>query len=689
MTEINKVNELPAVYFSNEENIVENLFLPVCQSSTAFRCMSGYFASNVISELAEPLAYLFSNKQATGRFLISPYLNEEDKSAIITAYEDKESFFDKVFEVDVTESMLASQTFDAIKYLIYSNRLDIRIALMNEGMMHAKIWIFDTPSGQISIHGSSNATYSGLMRNFEQLVLSRSWDSSQSQDIINAYEKRFDEFWNGVRDDSVTIQLNEKTLRDIYSSTKSHSDDINLGALLDAIKDSMNDKKTLAKLTIPNWLNYDAGDYKHQGIAIKNWLQNDKKGTLEIATGGGKTLTSLVCAAKALSHHDNAILVIAVPTKPLIKQWANDVEKFGIQPIITEGVSSNNIRKMLTSAFRKQRVMGGHDVIVITHNALKNVELMSVFNKYKGSLMLVGDEAHNLGAMSFAQNPPSFFNYRLALSATPERQYDELGTQKLMEYFGEVVFQFTLKEAIGKCLVPFDYFLHTAYLDDEEQAEWDTLTDKINNLRWNEDNESQELVKKYLIMRRAISEGAKNKVAVFNDLISKTKSLKHSLVFCSSKGPDQLNAINEVLDDKRISYHQITQEETGNKALMQDLIQTYTNGHIDVLTSKKVLDEGFNIPPIRLAIFLASSGVTRTWVQRLGRVLRQSEETGKTHAIVHDIAVLPLRNDQSTRTLLESELARMQWFAEHSRNPLSSEGSAKTINYFINTMEGI
>lgn len=416
MSGLDKVSELPAVYFSNEDNIVQSLFLPVCQTSTGFRCMSGYFASNVISELSEPLAYLFSNKQATGRFLISPYLNEEDKKAIIAAYEQKESFFQNIFEVDVTESLLASHTFDAIKYLISSNRLDIRIVLMNDGMMHAKIWVFDTPSGPVSIHGSGNATYSGLMRNFEQLVLSRSWDSAQSQDIISAYEKRFDEFWNGARDDSVTIQLNEKTLRDIYSSTKSHAEDIDLSSLLEAIKDNMDEKIKTAKLTIPAWLNYDAGDYKHQGVAIKNWLQNGNKGTLEIATGGGKTLTSLVCASKALSRHDNAILVIAVPTKPLIKQWANDVEKFGIQPMITEGVSSTNIRKMLTSAFRKQRVMGGHDVIVITHDALKNVELMNVFTKYKGSLMLVGDEAHNLGAMSFAQNPPSFFQYRLVVA---------------------------------------------------------------------------------------------------------------------------------------------------------------------------------------------------------------------------------------------------------------------------------
>jgi superfamily II DNA or RNA helicase len=686
---INQVNELQPVYFSNEENIVKSLFLPICQSSYSFSCMSGYFSSNVISELAEPLVYLFANEGATGRFLISPHLNEEDKQVILESYNQKESFFEKIFNLEVTESFLAKQTLDALKYLISAGRIDIRIVLMNEGMMHAKIWVFETEFGKTAIHGSGNATYSGLMRNFEQLVLSREWDSQQSFNIIEAYESRFIEFWDGKRNDSITLQLNDKTLRDIYSSTTSQVSKIDFAPLLEEIKGSMNEIEMSGRLSIPSWLDYEHGDYKHQGEAIKNWLANDFKGTLEIATGGGKTLTSLVCAVKALSQHKKAILVVAVPTKPLIKQWANDIEKFGIKPMLTEGISSKNIRKILTSAFRKQRILGGHDVIVITHDALKNSELMSVFDKYDGVSMVIGDEAHNLGAISFVQNPPDFFKYRLALSATPERQYDEQGTQKLMEYFGEVVFQFTLKEAIGKCLVPFEYYLHTAYLDDEEQCEWDTLTDKINNLRWNEDYESQELVKKYLIMRRAISEGAKDKITVLTELLNASGSLKYSLVFCSSKGPEQLNAVNEVLDEKRISYHQITKDETANKTLMQKLIETYTLGHIDVLTSKKVLDEGFNIPPIKLAIFLASSGVTRTWVQRLGRVLRQCDETGKTHAVVHDIAVLPLRNDQSTRPLLESELARMQWFADHSKNALDPKGSAKVINHFINTMEGI
>ena len=50
---------------------------------------------------------------------------------------------------------------------------------------------------------------------------------------------------------------------------------------------------------------------------------------------------------------------------------------------------------------------------------------------------------HNLGSEGFITDPPEFFDYRLGLSATPIRQYDEEGTAQLFEFFGPIVFQFT------------------------------------------------------------------------------------------------------------------------------------------------------------------------------------------------------------------------------------------------------
>lgn len=664
------LDTLPPVYFPNEISITKTLFTPVSRESKSFDCLSGYFSSKVFSELAEPLSILFKEPSSKGRFLISPDLDHEDKAALYDAYHNKKSMLKYIFKFhDVTPSDLESATLEVIKYLISNDKLDIKIVLMKEGMMHAKIWLFDTNNGELAIHGSSNATKPGLMHNFEQLVLTRAWESNGSNHVVKAFRDRFNEFWNGVRDDSYSFSLNDETILDMFEpSGKSHEQSNNHCDLIAKLQSYVNQMNEQEKLIIPEWLNYTKGAYAHQGKAIQLWLEQ-KRGTLEIATGGGKTLTALVCASKVFQNERNSLLVITVPNKPLIKQWGMDVEHFGIEPIDTEGMSSKKIRKLLKDLFRKQKYIPSHGVIILTHDAIKNPDVVSILEEYSGKTMLIGDEAHNLGARSFVDNPPEFFDYRLALSATPERQYDIEGSKKLYEFFGEVIFTYSLKEAIGNCLVPFDYYVHKVYLTQEEQDCWDELTDKINNLLWNQDDkETKKAIDLLRIQRRAISEGASNKISVFENLLSSTPVRNYSLAFCSSKGPRQIEEANLALRKHGYTFHQVTSQETSDKKLMKSLVDTYSRGDIDILTSKKVLDEGFNIPPIELAYFLASSNVKRTWVQRLGRVLRLSNSTNKEFAEIHDFLVLPTCNESRYKSLITSELERLLWFHEHSRN---------------------
>jgi len=657
------LNSLPPVYFPNEINIVKELFLPVSKVSNNFNCLSGYFSSKVISELAEPLSILFKNPLAKGRFVISPNLSDEDKETLIKAYENEESMFDFLLgDCERMQEALVSSTLEVIGYLIKKNRLDIRIALMKEGMMHAKIWLFTTTEGEVAIHGSGNATKSGLLTNFEQLVFSRSWESKSNKTIIDSYQNRFNTFWDDRRNDSYTLKLNDKTISEILMSTKTDVSEENFPNLLNELTKHLENRTVAQRLTIPEWLNFRDGDYKHQGEAIDAWVAQGYKGTLEIATGGGKTLTSLVCASIAFKSDEAGILVIAVPNKPLIKQWAEDVRNFSLRPIDTEGVGTKGIVRVIRRTIKEHEMIPQHSAIVLTHDALKTDEVKNVLSKYKNKIMLIGDEAHNLGSASFVDNPPEFIDLRLALSATPERQYDPEGTLKLFDYFGPVVYEFSLEEAIGNCLVPFKYSAHKVYLNHEESDLWKEYTEKINSLLWSEDKETKKLVEQLQIRRRAIAEGADNKNLAFKNEVSTLKSRVHSLAFCTDKGPEQLKSVNDILREEGFLFHQITGDETSNKNLMQDVISSYKRGEIEILTSKKVLDEGFNIPPIKTAYFLASSGTVRTWVQRLGRVLRKSEDTGKKIAEIHDFIVFPPENTKEFKALVSNELKRMQWF---------------------------
>ena len=54
----------------------------------------------------------------------------------------------------------------------------------------------------------------------------------------------------------------------------------------------------------------------------------------------------------------------------------------------------------------------------------------------------------------------------------------------MFDFFGPVAFRFTLEEAIGRCLVEYDYYVHPVYLTETEMGEWFDLTGKIKQNAW-------------------------------------------------------------------------------------------------------------------------------------------------------------------------------------------------------------
>ena len=90
----------------------------------------------------------------------------------------------------------------------------------------------------------------------------------------------------------------------------------------------------------------------------------------------------------------------------------------------------------------------------------------------------------------------------------------------------------------------------------------------------------------------------------------------------------------------------------------------------------KCLDEGVDVPPTRIAYFLASSGNPREFVQRRGRILRRWE--GKRHATIYDLISIPpfdfielgaqSRDYAAVRAAVRREYRRVKEFAELAEN---------------------
>ena len=687
------------LYILPTDPLAEEVLIPGFRTAGKVDCMVGFFSSEILASLAPGLATYVTGSGSSFRLIVSPMLRIEDQAAIEEGLEAAEEIADKVLEqLIVTEDLLQRHTLKCLSWLLRERRIEIKVALMKDALFHPKVWLFENSGDVVAAHGSGNATQAGIRRNIEQIVISRSWQDPTQRYIAEKLNYEFERFWERKDDNCIVIPMSEavkERLLRTYSSAIAPSEE-ELRALYTRAKGLTAHMEPPAPVSvlsagfkIPDWLRYEDGPFEHQGRAVDAWCEAEYRGVLEMATGSGKTITSMIGAHRVYEEQRPLLIVVAAPYVPLIEQWCGEIEPFGIRPtnLTTAGSAGKRAKELQRLRRRLRTGMSDVEVVVVSHDTLCTAEFRDAVGAFNCARLLIADEAHNLGRRSFIEEPPNFFEHRLGLSATPIRKYDEEGTEALLDFFGPVAFCFDLEEAIGRCLVEYDYFVHAVYLTDTEMDEWFELTGKIKQNSWrSEDGRPDEYLSKLLRDRRALLETASGKILKLGALVDEEDvgNLHHTLIYTSDKGPDQLDNVNELLRNKNVLYHQLTAEETGNREETKRITKSFQDGEIQVLTAKRVLDEGVNIPQIRKAFILASTTVERQWVQRRGRLLRTCSAIGKTHSVIHDLLALPPGMDEGldpdARSLVRSELRRAQEFAGLARNAGRPDGPLATID---------
>ena len=686
------------LYILPTDPLAEEVLIPGFKNADTVDCMVGFFTSDVLASLAPGLATYVNGTENSFRLIVSPLLRSEDQAAIEDGVRSEEEVAGKILEgLIITEDLIQQHTLRCLSWLLQKHRIEIRVALMKDALFHPKVWLFDDEENTIAAHGSCNVTHSGIRKNIEQIAISCSWQDPNQRYITNKLRYQFDRLWKNREDICVVIRMPEAIRRRILHSYRCNSPptENDLRHLFERAQGVAEEPETYQpivlrkkKFKIPDYLRYEDGPYGHQGNAVAAWCESGYRGILEMATGSGKTITAMICAHRLYEAEKPLLIVVSAPYVPLIEQWCDEIAPFGLEPInLTRAGSASRRAGMLQKLNRRMRNgLSDVEAVVVSHDTLCSSEFCAAVKRVGCTRLLIGDEAHNLGRASFIKHPPEFFEHRLGLSATPIRQYDEEGTDALLKFFGLVVFQYTLEEAIGGCLVEYDYYVHPVYLTASEMDEWFELTGRIKQNAWrNEDDAPDDYLLKLFRDRRSLLESASNKLATLEALLDKEDlaSLQHTLIYTSDKGPEQLDQVNSLLRDRNLLFHQLTAEETASRDRTRGIITAFQNGDLQVLTAKRVLDEGVNIPEICKAFILASTTVARQWVQRRGRLLRTCKAIGKTHSVIHDLLALPPGMDQGldpdARSLVRSELIRALEFARLARNSGRPDGPAAAI----------
>jgi superfamily II DNA or RNA helicase len=320
--------------------------------------------------------------------------------------------------------------------------------------------------------------------------------------------------------------------------------------------------------------------------------------------------------------------------------------------------------------------------------------------KVRHNLMLLVDECHHLGAPKTLASLSQQYTWRLGLSATPQRWYDDVGSKLMAEFFENgVIYQYTLKDAIGKYLSRYFYYPHLVYLTEDENEEYLELSEKIAKIYAvsGDRADSNDALKLLLLKRSRIINKAENKLPTLMRLVKEERQSLFNLFYCGDSIEDGARQVDRVIymlgHEIGMNVHPFTSQES--KKERAELLSRFSRGDLQGLVAIRCLDEGVDVPATKTAYILASSTNPREFVQRRGRILRKSP--GKDYAYIHDFIVVPrdveqLRNLDSAffnieRKLMRKELMRFKEFAELAENGPQAMNSILEVANSYNLMD--
>lgn len=673
------------------------------------------------------------------RMVINDILSINDRNAILVGEEDVMIPFFDLQNIEEVKQILSERDkhfFECLAWLIRNERLDIKIVVPKEGegIAHSKCGLFSDGQNRVAFDGSCNFSRTALIDNLESLTAFCDWDGQGDVYKINDIAEDFERTFSG--NDNSVIYLKADDVKSGICANFKHKeieelirDEQNLiskrlnSNFPQNIQDVLNKAKRKVESIIrklegqtidisnerePRFPFDEPRDYQKQ--AYENWKVK-QKGLFAMATGTGKTLTSLNCLLNIWKKFHFYKAIILVPTITLVDQWEDECKRFHFNHITKVSSKNPKWKTELDSIKTKESIkIDGEEssfIIIATYAsfARENIfrELVDFNRNTTRQMLLIADEAHNMGAGRILDRLDGVkFARRIGLSATPERQFDDSGNKAIMEFFGcenGYTFEFNMKEAIDKgYLCRYKYFPHIVHLNDAEMAEYMRISLQLAKF-FNQENESfpkgDDILMRLLLKRKRIVHKAQEKEVIFQQIVqeryTEKGNLKYTLVYVpegtrpDDETADVFDSIESVNDDDFSNnlidtYTGIVQDVSKTTTVKKfvsgikernEILEKFACGDIEVLTSMKCLDEGVDVPRSEMAIFCASTGNPRQFIQRRGRILRKHPD--KHIAIIHDLVVAPevnsaQENYNMERSLIRSELKRVRDFAVLSEN---------------------
>lgn len=633
-------------YRSGQDDLSEDFFKPCLAQAALYRRAVGYFSTSALLNWADALLQARQEGDLVVQIIASPELSQTDAAALRSLQNPE-----KVIELQKTVvDNIIEKILDLIKdpndvntraeifaWLVATDRLQIKFAFPHHvsepGIFHEKIGIFDFFDGeQVAFTGSANETISGHQRNYESIDVYRSWVNGEEERVAVKLDQ-FLEAWTDRAEGLSVLEPSPAVMARLIErapKTKPCSTDTA-------------DVETDVEVDL-RW--------KHQDEAVAAFLEG-KAGILEIATGTGKTRTALKILTSLISGGEIDAAIVTMDGTDLLDQWFDELQSWNAEQVSNWLLYRHYERYHEAGEFALD---ASNSLLVISRQQLRRV-IDRLPATTKRRMAIIHDEVHGLAAPSLVaalQGKHEDFRYRLGLSATPERAYDQEGNSFINEAIGPVLYEFSLEKAISRgVLAEFDYIPLDYELTQNDRERLQLVYAK-KAARAREGNPMSreemwtEIAKVY--------KTAEMKPEVFADLLKENSDvLKRCILFVETK--EYGEQILELLHTYTHLYR--TYYADDDRA---HLIE-FADGKIDCLITCHRISQGIDISSLKSVVLFASARARLETIQRIGRCLRIDPDDPDKRAIVVDF----VRPANPGETTANADQDRFVWLSGLSK----------------------
>ena len=576
-------------YRTGYDDLSGDFLRPSLRQAQRYWRAVGYFSSSALETFGAPLGEFVLNDGHI-RLVTSVELSENDLRAIESGIPKRqvcEKRLEDIIEEDFSDT--AGTGVRRLVRLLELERIEIKIAVPKSGtgIYHEKIGLFFDDHDFVAFTGSSNESRHAYEENRECIDVYPSWE------LPRRAQRKLDHFENlwGNTDRGV----------DVWTFPEA--------AKRRLIRISDLQRRPAGKRSTDRW--------RHQDEAIERFLSSER-GVLDMATGTGKTRTAVRIIETLLNDNAVSSVIVTMDGTDLLEQWNKELLSLRkALPIPVRIIRDFEQEKRVqefnldpkNSILLVSRMPGAtRDPLV---SSLRQLSPAAGFKT-----LLIHDEVHRLGSpgnRERLQGLTQHIRYRLGLSATPERDYDDEGNKFIEAQIGPVLFTFGLGDAIRRnVLAPFDYFpLPYDLSDDDRERLQDVYRRKAARAAAGDPMSEEET---WIELAR-VYKTSKAKLPLFDSFINThRKFLRRCIIFCETR--EYAQEVLEIIHKYRADFHTYFSGEDSAT------LQRFATGELECLVTCHRLSEGIDIKSLNTAVLFSSARARLETVQRIGRCLR-------------------------------------------------------------------